>query len=237
MKEFLSESFYFLCKVEGEIIVEYEGLRAIGGHQKFDETWKVLRWLWVAEKVFRGTESGLQKVFLAFLSLVIINLWWNQSDLWWNSLKPCSAALGKSQMCSGFTYVSGSTLQVQWKNREASDSVIKIKAVDYQLGRKRMKKVERIKDFDTQGFCKKGCSGCSWNKCGFGSAFTRDDGKSCCNSRIEGVRRALGMREPWWWWIIRINIIIRQINSRLWARKEPGEPGARVFKDRQVCRR
>lgn len=104
MKEFLSESFYFLCKVRGEIIVDYEGLREIGGHQKFDETWKVLRWLWwIAEKVFRGTESGLQEVFLAFFSLAIINLWWNQSDLWWNSLTPCSAALGKSQMGSSFT--------------------------------------------------------------------------------------------------------------------------------------
>lgn len=31
MKEFLSESFYFLGKVEGEIIIEYEGLREIVG--------------------------------------------------------------------------------------------------------------------------------------------------------------------------------------------------------------
>lgn len=41
-----------------------------------------------------------------------------------------------------------------------------------------MKKVERIKDFDTQGFCKKGCMDIVGVECGFGSAFTRDDGKS-----------------------------------------------------------
>lgn len=36
-------------------------------------------------------------------------------------------------------------------------------------------------------------------------------------------------------WIIRVNII-RQTNSRLWARKENREPGARVFNKREVSR-
>lgn len=30
MKKFLAESFYFLCKVEGEIIAEYEGFGEVG---------------------------------------------------------------------------------------------------------------------------------------------------------------------------------------------------------------
>lgn len=30
MKKFLAENFYFLCKVEGEIIAEYEGFGEVG---------------------------------------------------------------------------------------------------------------------------------------------------------------------------------------------------------------
>lgn len=99
-----------------------------------------------------------------------------------------------------------------------------------------MKKVERIKDLETWGFYKKGCSGCSWNKCGLKVHSLEMMANPCCDSGMERARRPLGMRESWWGWITRINIIIRQINRRLWARKECGRPGARVFKDRHVNR-
>lgn len=37
-------------------------------------------------------------------------------------------------------------------------------------------------------------------------------------------------------WIMRVNIIIRQTNSKLWARKENHEPGATVLNKREVSR-